>query len=361
MTDQSSTSAGKSPLRKLGRGLGALLGAPVPVHVPTALEQPSIVLAGPTTRDTEIISAWIKERPVELGVPRGTFSTATTIESKPPADETPANELRQISVAAIHPNSRQPRVDFDEASLKLLADSIRSAGLMQPIVVRESINGFELVAGERRWRAAKLLGMTVIPALVKSISDQAAAELAIIENVHREDLNAMERACALRRLADEFSLTHAAVAERVGLDRVSVSNLLRLTELDSAVASLVRNGSLSQGHAKALLSIAMIEPRLAFAKQCVAAGWSVRELERRVAMCLSQISQISETTRSGGASPPRLAHVSDLERQLSAQLGTKVTIQLGRKKGSGRLIVDFFNLDQFDGVLAKLGVSQLES
>ena len=358
MTDQPSIPAGKSHLRKLGRGLGALLGAPVPVNIPTSLAQPSVVATGPTNLQTEINSAGIQERSVTLGVPRGTFSAATTIESKPPADKNPANELRQISVTAIHPNSRQPRVDFDEASLKSLADSIRSAGLMQPIVVRESINGFELVAGERRWRAAKLLGMTVIPALVRSISDQAAAELAIIENVHREDLNAMERACALRRLADEFSLTHAAVAERVGLDRVSVSNLLRLTELDSGVASMVRSGSLSQGHAKALLSISMIESRLSFAKQCVAAGWSVRELERRVAMCLSQIS---ETTKSGNTSAPLAAHVSDLERQLSAQLGTKVTIQIGRKKGSGRLIVDFFNLDQFDGVLAKLGVSQLES
>ena len=362
--NQTTNLVGKSPLRKLGRGLGALLGGPVAVVIPVADSKKTIVEHSPVPLNAASRNDVVSTAELSLGVPRGTIVSATLVEAKPQATppvgavDSNGGDLRLIPVAAIHPNRRQPRVDFDEANLKSLAESIRSAGLMQPIVVRPSSGGtFELVAGERRWRASKLLGMETIPAIIRSLSDQSAAELALIENVHREDLNAMERAFALRRLADEFSLTHSAVADRVGLDRVSVTNLLRLTELDVAVATMVRNGTLTQGHAKALLSVSKIEVRLDLAKQAVGAGWSVRELERRVKLRLSIVGVAASETQV----PAKFAHVSDLERQISSQLGTKVRLQLGRKKGSGRLIVDFFTLDQFDGLLGKLGVSQLET
>ena len=367
MNDSTSNSAGKSPLRKLGRGLGALLGAPVAVSVPDAKSLPEVEAKVTATRANQAQDRSALGSELSLGVPRGTLSPAASVEPKPSIQgrlpSTPesaserTSELQQLAISLIHPNTRQPRVDFDESSLKSLAESIRSAGLMQPIVVRPSSGGrYELVAGERRWRAAKLLGMTQIPALVRSISDQSAAELALIENVHREDLNAMERAFALRKLADDFSLTHAVMADRVGLDRASVTNLLRLTELDPGVATLVRTGALSQGHAKALLAITAVSERLSIAKDAVSFDWSVRELERRV-----KSRRSPRVEQAAGGASVTVAHVSDLERQISAQLGTKVRLQLGRKRGSGRLIVDFFTLDQFDGILARLGVAQLDS
>jgi ParB family chromosome partitioning protein len=259
-------------------------------------------------------------------------------------------------VEQIVPNRRQPRTDFDEASLQSLAASIKSAGLMQPIMVRPLSNGYELVAGERRWRAAKLIGLKLIPAVVKSVDDQVAAELALIENIQREDLNPMERAFALRRLADEFSLTHQAVAEKVGLDRASVTNLLRLSDLDRGTSDLVRSGKLTQGHAKALLAVTDLGARAQFAARIISEDWSVRELERRVQHAVK--GTVSTPASSGAPQKDvtaRDANVADLERQLAEHLGTRVSLQLGRKKGSGRLTIDFYNLDQFDGLMQKMG------
>jgi ParB family chromosome partitioning protein len=265
--------------------------------------------------------------------------------------------LREIAVDQIVPNRRQPRTDFDEASLSTLAASIQSAGLMQPIMVRPRLNGYELVAGERRWRAAKLIGLKTIPALVKVVDDQLAAELALVENIQREDLNPMDRAHALRRLAQEFSLTHQQVADKVGLDRASITNLLRLSDLDGGTADLVRSGRLSQGHAKALLGVTDIGARAMFAAKAIAEEWSVRELERRVQVALKGGRPISEASPKTSSTDPsaRDANVTDLERQLAEHLGTRVSLQLGRKKGSGRLTIEFYNLDQFDGLMLKMG------
>jgi ParB family chromosome partitioning protein len=265
--------------------------------------------------------------------------------------------LREIPVEQIVPNRRQPRTDFDQAALESLASSIKSAGLMQPVMVRPIASGFELVAGERRWRAAKLIGLATIPAVIREVEDQVAAELALVENIQREDLNPMERAFALRRLADEFTLTHQDIADKVGLDRASVTNLLRLSELDRATADLVRSGRLTQGHAKALLGITDLGARSQLATSALAEEWSVRELERRVQQAAKGVRR--PVQGSGGTTSAELtardANVADLERQLSEHLGTRVSIQLGRKKGSGRLTLDFYNLDQFDGLMQKMG------
>lgn len=324
----------KGAVRKLGRGLSALLGTPVQIQAPS-----------PASVRTE--------RPTMA--PRGSVVDASLEPA--PAETVGSEGIRSIAVGQIVPNRRQPRQDFDEAALDSLARSIKSAGLMQPVVVRPIDSGFELVAGERRWRAAKRIGLESIPAVIRDVDEQGAAELALIENIQREDLNAMERAIALRRLADDYSLTHQEIADKVGLDRTSVTNLLRLADLDGATASLVRLNLISQGHAKALLAIADPVGRARLAQQVADEGWSVRELERRI----QQLQRSTGMQRDASEDPSanditaRDANVADLERQLAEYLGTKVAIQLGRKKGSGRLILDFYSLDQFDGLMQRMG------
>ena len=346
-TDQS----GKSPVRKLGRGLSALLGAPVQIQVPGA---PASPVAQPT-RVTPLVAVNPGAKNV-VSTSGSMTETATVMPSEPISTTAPSSLLRELHVEQIFPNRRQPRTDFSEEALRSLAGSIQQAGLMQPIVVRSTERGFELIAGERRWRAAKLLGMEKIPAVVKDIDDQTAAELALIENIQREDLNPMERAVALKRLSSDFSLTHQEIADRVGLDRASVTNLLRLADLDRATADLVRAGKLSQGHAKALLAVTDIARRAELAAQVLSNDWSVRELERQV-----QATQKPPTVSGGGPSvagkepTARDANVADLEKQLAEYLGTRVKLQLGRKKGSGRLVLDFYTLDQFDGLMQKIG------
>lgn len=255
----------------------------------------------------------------------------------------------------IRPNRRQPRQDFNNESLDSLAESIRRAGVMQPVIVRDMQDHFELVAGERRWRAAARIGLTEIPAIIREVDDQTAAEWALIENVQRDDLNPMERSHALRRLADDFGLTHQELAERVGLDRTSITNLLRLVELDAFTSDALRRGKLSQGHAKALLAITQPASRQTLAASAMASDWSVRELERRIRLALDQSDLSPASAVTGGSRPS--AHLADLERKLSEHIGSRVTIQLGRKKGTGRLVIEFFSLDQFDGVLSQLGYS----
>ena len=335
---------GKGPVRKLGRGLSALLGSPVQVQMPVAAP----------SRGAPPMGAAPSPSVAKGDAADGTASIA--VEVKP--SEAPATEsaLRQIPVEQVVPNRRQPRTDFSDAALQSLAESIRTAGLMQPIMVRQHLGQYELVAGERRWRAAKLLGMNVIPAIVRDIDEQTAAELALIENIQREDLNPMERATALRRLALDFGMTHQAIADKVGLDRASVTNLLRLSELDPSTADLVRAGQLTQGHAKALLAVSNIAQRSELAAGVLKHDWSVRELERQVQSLQRQSVTSTDKSNVDKKEPTaRDANVADLERQLGEHLGTRVHLQLGRKKGSGRLIVDFYNLDQFDGLMQKIG------
>lgn len=300
----------KAPKRRLGRGLGSLLSAPVEV--------------------------------------------ATVAPASPTAPAAPADGIDSIGIDRIRPNPFQPRQDFDETAIAGLADSIRTAGVMQPIVVRPAgSDGYELVAGERRWRAARLAGLATIPAIVRALDDRQAAEWALIENVQREDLNPIERAEAFKRLTDEYGMTHQAIAEAVGLERPSVSNLLRLLELDTFCRDAVRQGTLGLGHARSLLAITSETVRRRLAERAIADGWSVRELERRVR---------TEADASTAAAPPaearsdpRAAHTADLERRLGEHLGTKVHLQLGRRKGRGRLVIEFYDLDQFDGLLARMG------
>lgn len=330
------------------------------VFVPTAPSGGVGVQGRPLQAGAVAATTSTPEADIGRGIARGDDSNPTDVQATAAHPEDgvfeSASELRSIAVASIVPNRRQPRKSFDDESIRALASSIRQAGLMQPILVRPMGARFELIAGERRWRAAKSLGMETIPALISSVDDRVSAELALIENLQREDLNPMDRALALRQLSDDFGMTHQEIADRIGLDRASVSNLLRLSDLDPLTADLVRSGKISQGHAKALLAINVLKDRHELANQSANQFWSVRELERRIQRLLSS-GKSASVEKGSSISPvtPRSANAADLERKLSEHLGTRVTIQLGRKKGSGRLILEFYSLDQFDGIMSRIG------
>ncbi len=316
--------------RRLGRGLSGLISTAVAITLP----------------DREV-----PEQGVRVDEP------ATALPDVQRDTSAPAAVILMIPIADIRANPRQPRQRFDDGALEALAASIRSAGLMQPIVVRPGLGGgYQIVVGERRWRASQKLGLSEVPALVRELDDRTAMEWALIENIQREDLNAMERADAFKGLTDEHGLTHQEVADRVGLDRTSITNMLRLHELDDFCKDAVRNGHLSAAQAKALLSISNIEARQHLARLCLREGWSVRTLQAR-ARSLQEPRQTQGAAGAVGAPEPAAPrmHRKDLERRLSDHLGTRVGIVPGRKKGTGRLTIEFYSLDQFDGLMARLG------
>ena len=343
---------------KLGRGLGSLIPVsiqrpPVPA-TPGAPETPIIESSEPTTTgkasDTNHSSARASTGTVE---PK---PTQTMLHADASALQLADGMVTFIAVRAIQPGKYQPRGGMDPVALDTLARSIEQSGLMQPVVVRPlpgSTGRFELIAGERRWRAMDQLGRTEIPAIVQLVDDRQAAELSLIENLQREDLNPMDRAAALRRLADDFGLTHHDLAGRVGLDRATVSNLLRLNDLDGGSASHVRSGAISLGHAKVLLGVTEVGVRRNFAEQAAVHGWSVRELEGAI----RDTAGVPRGTPPSKAKArgPKSAHLADLRRQLEQHLGTRVDIRVGRKKGSGELRIQFFSLDEFDGLMQRIG------
>jgi ParB family chromosome partitioning protein len=256
--------------------------------------------------------------------------------------------LQMLSIDRLKPGRYQPRTRMDEASLDELSASIREHGVMQPILVRPVEGGrFEIIAGERRWRAAQRAGLVEVPALVKSVPDQAALALALIENIQREDLNPLEQANGIQRLIDEFGLTHDAAAKAVGRSRSAVTNLLRLRELAKPVQEYLMDGRLDMGHARALLGLAA-SAQTAAAARIVAQGLSVRETERLA----------HHLAHPGKRKPRRNARAADpdlmrLQEELAETLGAQVTIE-PKKGGRGRLVIAYSSLDELDGILAKL-------
>ncbi len=312
--------------RRLGRGLGSMINTPVKVDVPNSSNESkaTVVVADPPAA------------PVERGE-----------KSSSPGS------LIRVSPSNVRPNPYQPRKVFDEAALVSLADSIRSAGVMQPVVVRPAADGYELIAGERRLRAAEIVGLEHIPAVIQDVDDRTAAEWSIIENVQREDLNPMERAEAFQHLQDQFGLTHQEIAEKVGLNRSSVTNHLRLNELDEATKEAVRTSALSMGHARTMLSVGSLSVRAKMLRQCLSNHWSVRELERRVRV-LTDGAGSSASAKTDV--DPRQSNLDDLQKKLGEHLGTRVQIhQQARNPGRGRMVIEFYDLDQFDGLLSRLG------
>ena len=318
-------------------------------------------LMAPPAMPVEIANGGVKQsgQPPKPGSEKSDQGTAEGL-SVEPAAENEASELRYIAVDRISPNRQQPRQDFDEASLEQLAASIARDGLMQPIVVRVSRakgdggeQAYELVAGERRWRAAQRAGLDTIPALVRKLTEQQSAEWALVENLQREDLNPIERAEAFQRLGDAHGLSHDAIAETVGLDRSTVTNLLRLLKLAPAVRDLVRRDLLSMGHSRALAGLEDEALQQKLAEQALREGWSVRQTESAVR---AAVAGKADQPAPGKKIKPKPAYLMDLERQIGEQLSTKVQIKAARKKGQGTLSIDFYSIDQFDDILAKLGV-----
>ncbi len=257
-------------------------------------------------------------------------------------------ELRELALTKITPGKYQPRTHMDQAALETLADSIRQRGIVQPILVRQVGTGanasFEIVAGERRWRAAKLAGLANIPALVREINDDAAMRIGLIENIQREDLNPMEEAAGIKRLVDEFKLTHDEAAHAVGRSRSAVSNLLRLLELAKPVRDMVMEGKLDMGHARALLSLGKSQ-QVELAHQIVLKQLSVRDAERLV-QAANKPAKVAKALET----PDR--DLKRLENELAEKLGTAVKLK-SDKKGRGTLTIQFHSLEQFDGILAR--------
>lgn len=260
-----------------------------------------------------------------------------------------AEALRQIPVEQLCRGEYQPRFDMRQESLDDLADSIRAQGIVQPIVVRpvhgDAAARYEIVAGERRWRAAQLAGLDDVPAIVRSIGDEDAIAMALIENIQRENLNPLEECRALERLIGEFDLTHTQAAAAVGRSRAAVSNLLRLNELADRVKPLVEARDLDMGHARALLAIQDPVQQFAAARQVVDKGLSVRATERFV----KRLREPLRKKKPAGGS----ADVRRLEMDVADRLGAKVRIE-HRAKGDGRLVISYNSLDELDGILAHI-------
>jgi ParB family chromosome partitioning protein len=256
----------------------------------------------------------------------------------------------------MQPGKYQPRTGMDPAKLTELAESIKAQGLIQPIVVREIGSGkdgqprYEIIAGERRWRAATQAGLTDVPVVLREVDDRAVIAMALIENIQREDLNPLEEAQALSRLIDEFSLTHQQAAEAVGRSRAAVSNLLRLLELPDGIRKLLEEKALEMGHARALLTLAPAAA-LQLAREAVAEGWSVREVERRAQMLGKGQIPGKAAAKPNGKKVD--ADIAALERELSEKLSAKVAVQHGRG-GRGKLVISYHGLDTLDGILERL-------
>jgi len=257
------------------------------------------------------------------------------------------SELQQLAIDSLRPGKYQPRTRMDEASLAELAESIKARGVIQPIVVRPVDDAqYEILAGERRWRAARMANLQRIPAVVKEVPDEAALGIGLIENIQREDLNPIEEAAGLKRLIEEFKLTHDEVAHAIGRARASVTNLLRLLELAPAVQAMMQDGALDMGHARALLALSRAR-QVEVANQVVLKGLSVRETERLV-------QDATAAPKAAAKHAHRLdADSRRLQEELSESLGATVRLK-PRRGGKGSLVIDYASLDELQGLVKKL-------
>ena len=301
------------PRNALGRGLGALIREPEP--------QPTSAPAQP-------------------------HSTNAGAAAAAPAREGTAQGPLQIDIDLIEPSPFQPRTRFREEALEELARSIKSSGIIQPLVVRPIGNRFQLIAGERRWRAAQRAGLTKVPAIVRQVPDELALEMTLVENIQREDLNAIEAARAFERLMDEFQLTQEAVAERTGKDRATVANSIRLLKLETKIQDWIEEGKLTAGHGRALLAVADLPLRMRFAQRASRGGLTVRQIERLAAR------------RSRGTNPSVQVHmdanIKAAIEELQRHLGTKILLRQKTKMRPGQLVLEFYDDSQLMGIYDRL-------
>jgi ParB family transcriptional regulator, chromosome partitioning protein len=310
------------PRNALGRGLGALIREPEP--------QAPATQAGHTTPQA---------------TPVAHASGGAAAAAAPALSPTPSGPL-QIDIDLIDPSPYQPRTRFREEALDELARSIKTSGIIQPLVVRPIGLRFQLIAGERRWRAAQRVGLTKASAIVRQVSDELALEMTLVENIQREDLNAMEQARAFERLMDEFQLTQESVAERTGKDRATVANAIRLLKLESTIQEWIEEGKLTAGHGRALLAVAEPQLRMRYAQRAARGGLTVRQIERLA------------SRRSRGAKLPTEMHldpnIREAVEELQRHLGTKVLLRQKTKLRPGQLVLEFYDDAQLMGIYDRL-------
>ena len=275
-------------------------------------------------------------------------------ESDPLCHPEPDDNPTSLPIDSLHPNPYQPRSRPTEANIQGLAESISHNGMLQPIVTRLHNTQYEIICGERRWWAAKLLGLERVPVVVREATPQQMLELALVENIQREDLNPIERAEAYRRYADEFGLSAEQIGSRMGEDRTTVINYLRLLELPAPIRRMVIEGKLSMGHSRCLAGVADARRQSELAESVINSGLSVRALEGMLRRERSQKSEPRSPVEGRGVSP----HIRDLEERFERAIKTKVSIVPGKERGKGRIIIEYYSLDDFDRLAAALGVEQ---
>ncbi|MDZ7616605.1 MAG: ParB/RepB/Spo0J family partition protein [Patescibacteria group bacterium] len=345
--------------RRLGRGLEALLGQiplrsePQPAAAPPTLDfppehQPSHV--APIERPTAEPEA-VAENSQYTEV-QSAAEPQPTADAPPIAEPQPAAGATWVSVELIESNPAQPRQEFDPEEITSLAESIATHGVLQPVVVRRFDDHYQLVAGERRLRAARQAGKADVPVHIIEVDDRQLAELAIVENLQRKDLNPLEKAASFQRYLEQYGGTQEELARRLSIDRSTVANLIRLLELPSAVQDAVRKGQVTQGHARALLPLGDEREQIEFCERVQREQLSVRQTETLVQETITTADeeQLAVVDRNGKALRPRKVrteHVRKLEQELKAALGMKVTLT-HNAKGRGKLVVYFANHDEFD-------------
>src|SRR5690349_20084794 len=284
--------------------------------------------------------------PQATSAPAQPHSTNAVAAAAAPAREATAQRPLQIDSDLIEPSPFQPRTRFREEALEELARSIKSSGIIQPLVVRPIGNRFQLIAGERRWRAAQRAGLTKVPAIVRQVPDELALEMTLVENIQREDLNAIEAARAFERLMDEFQLTQEAVAERTGKDRATVANSIRLLKLETKIQDWIEEGKLTAGHGRALLAVADAQLRMRYAQRAARGGLTVRQIEK-----------LAARRASGGRAPSEVhldANIRSALDELQRHLGTKELLHQKTKIRPGQLVLEFYDDDQLMGLYDRL-------
>lgn len=271
----------------------------------------------------------------------------------PGAPEEGLTGLAEVPVGAIQPNRRQPRSLFDDEALQALALSIQEVGILQPIVVRKAGAGYELIAGERRLRAAKLAGLATVPIILRESDDSESLREALIENIHRENLNPIELAEAFRELLEELGLKQETLAERLGVSRSHVANTIRLLQLPSDVQQLLAEGKVQAGHGRALLALADGEAQKTLALRAVAEELSVREVEELVRNYLEHpVAKGADKSLMVAPAPPEASSLAEVEEILSEQLATRVSIQMGKKRG--KVIIEFGSADDLERIVSEI-------
>jgi ParB family transcriptional regulator, chromosome partitioning protein len=308
------------PRNALGRGLGALIREPEPPSAPTA-------------------------PPTSMGVTSGGAAATAPAPIAAGSAQGPAGPL-QLDIDLIEPSPYQPRTRFREEALDELARSIQSSGIIQPIVVRPIGNRFQLIAGERRWRAAQKAGLTKVSASIRDVPDELALEMTLVENIQREDLNAMEAARAFERLMDEFQLTQESVAERTGKDRATVANAIRLLKLEPTIQDWIEEGRLSAGHGRALLGVAEPSLRMRYAKRASRGGLTVRQIERLGSRRARSARMATETAMD--------PNIKEALEELQRHLGTKVHLREKTRIRPGQLVLEFYDEAQLMGIYDRL-------